>query len=396
MSAEYTQSCLISPLVRLHSEAQSIALAFTSSITRALASLKAGASSFSVSFVQCVLYKLKLDSRTLHVLTEPELEGAYIKYNNNNGCVRKAQFDIPAETLVAIQEDREDEDEDEGGKEDAYNPSETPQCFSHYSCVHSKFEKLVCDLQGVWNKTDGFTLTDPVIHTVVGGVKHVNGATDKGAAGIVKFFESHQCGSMCHLLELPSPEEMTQELKRRTTAQQRQASKERQTFERAARKSELEKLENLKLREALERAARETELENLRSIKVEQQRPEQLVRIAAHRAAETKQASKERLNCTEQHNVWEARTRAAEEARRRQVQVQEQHAWEARTRAAERQEQEKYAWAARTRAAEEARRRQVQVQEQHAWKAYKRAAAEARRGQLEAQERKKQGACALQ
>ncbi len=58
--------------------------------------------------------------------------------------------------------------------------------------------------QGVWNPTDGFTLTDPVVHHVAGGKR--NGATDKGAEGIRNFFATHVCNPLCRRLGLqPEP-----------------------------------------------------------------------------------------------------------------------------------------------------------------------------------------------
>lgn len=65
--------------------------------------------------------------------------------------------------------------------------------------------------QGVWNEDDGFLLTDPVIHTGEGlrpvgrrpgGGRGANGKTDKGAAGIRLFFESHACNALCRRLGL--------------------------------------------------------------------------------------------------------------------------------------------------------------------------------------------------
>lgn len=62
----------------------------------------------------------------------------------------------------------------------------------------------MCVPQGVWNSTDGFTLTDPVVHHASGG--HRNGATDKGQAGINNFFATHTCNALCRQLGLqPRP-----------------------------------------------------------------------------------------------------------------------------------------------------------------------------------------------
>jgi hypothetical protein len=55
-------------------------------------------------------------------------------------------------------------------------------------------------LQGVWNSTDGFTFTDPVIHHVSGS--KLNGATDKGQPGMRAFFRTHVCNDLCRRLRL--------------------------------------------------------------------------------------------------------------------------------------------------------------------------------------------------
>ena len=111
--------------------------------------------------------------------------------------------------LSIIEEDEEGEDED--GDEDASSTvdvnaslNELPQCFSHFSYEFSGQRSLVCDLQGVWNATDGFVLTDPVIHyqSRRGTRRHKNGGTDKGAQGAFSFFKSHVCGDMCTRLGL--------------------------------------------------------------------------------------------------------------------------------------------------------------------------------------------------
>jgi len=78
-----------------------------------------------------------------------------------------------------------------------------PQAFSHFTFASTHGRSLVCDLQGVWNATDGFMLTDPVIHHA--SRKGKNGRTDKGRLGIKKFFDSHKCNSLCAKLGLSMP-----------------------------------------------------------------------------------------------------------------------------------------------------------------------------------------------
>jgi len=60
--------------------------------------------------------------------------------------------------------------------------------------------------QGVWNATDGFVFTDPVIHHISkAGRRHRNGQTDKGVEGVRRFFASHQCNAVCRRLGLTMP-----------------------------------------------------------------------------------------------------------------------------------------------------------------------------------------------
>ena len=59
--------------------------------------------------------------------------------------------------------------------------------------------KLLCDIQGVHNAADGFTLTDPVLHTLS---KRRNGSTDKGEEGMNRFFATHECNGLCRRLGL--------------------------------------------------------------------------------------------------------------------------------------------------------------------------------------------------
>ena len=59
------------------------------------------------------------------------------------------------ENLSANSEYEEEEEESH------YNATQS-FCFSQISDC----KNLVCDWQGVWNELDGFTLTDPVIHSL--------------------------------------------------------------------------------------------------------------------------------------------------------------------------------------------------------------------------------------
>jgi hypothetical protein len=95
-------------------------------------------------------------------------------------------------------EEEEDEDEYFG----SYDVEDVPQVFSHYTYEASERKKLVCDIQGVWNKVDGYILTDPVVHTISNNHCHKMGRTDKGQTGIDCFFETHVCGPLCKKLGL--------------------------------------------------------------------------------------------------------------------------------------------------------------------------------------------------
>ena len=72
------------------------------------------------------------------------------------------------------------------------------QAFSYFTLRVSDGQELVCDLQGVYNATDGFTLTDPTINSATG--KGTKGLTDRGQEGIDKFMESHVCSDLCEWL----------------------------------------------------------------------------------------------------------------------------------------------------------------------------------------------------
>ena len=145
------------------------------------------------------------------MLAEQRLEGRFMKWNNNAGKVRQpagrgATAAAAAAPLGAILEGDSESDEDDEGVDEADLVDEVPQCFSHFAYYQSNGRQLVCDLQGVWNAVDGYTLTDPVIHYNSGSGRnnrsHVNGSTDKGQEGMQKFFETHKCGALCHELGL--------------------------------------------------------------------------------------------------------------------------------------------------------------------------------------------------
>eukprot|EP00669_Euglena_mutabilis_P014533 TRINITY_DN964_c1_g1_i1.p1 TRINITY_DN964_c1_g1~~TRINITY_DN964_c1_g1_i1.p1 ORF type:complete len:282 (+),score=108.51 TRINITY_DN964_c1_g1_i1:36-848(+) len=117
-----------------------------------------------VDFVEASLIKC-LERRSQPILAvEPFLPGKYTKHSNNFGFVSE--------------EDRN-----------------TPQAFSHFSYCKSKGDLLICDIQGVQDK-----YTDPQIHSKDG---KGFGKGNMGIEGMLKFFQTHRCNSICRALSLP-------------------------------------------------------------------------------------------------------------------------------------------------------------------------------------------------
>ncbi len=100
------------------------------------------------------------------VIVERYLYGNYTKWLDNNGSV----LDDIGESLSA---------------------------FAHWTWVHTKGMRLVCDLQGV-RDFGGYQLTDPAIHSI----DWQYGKTDMGNVGIRNFFCSHNCTSFCKYLAI--------------------------------------------------------------------------------------------------------------------------------------------------------------------------------------------------
>jgi hypothetical protein len=194
---EYLNTEFHKRFCRMQSEAEALAVVFNTRLN--------GPAGWQIHFLQCVMYEVndvRYEGGMGWILAESQLDGVFTKWNNNGGSVHDV---MPAPTqgagIGAIMEENEDEDEDEDDQEDPILLlNQVPQCFSHFTHSHTRGKKLVCDVQGVWNKVDGFTLTDPVFHSTEH--KHKNGATDKGSNGILKFFETHKCGSLCRRLGL--------------------------------------------------------------------------------------------------------------------------------------------------------------------------------------------------
>ena len=204
-------------MARVQAEAGEIARTFNRRV--------AGPPSMQLLFLEVSVYHCYDESypnNEAWVLVEQELEGKFRKWNNNNGNVYTLPLaaEPPASAragqssvLGAICEEEEEEDDNEDEDDEATIDvnlvlDELPQCFSHFSYEHTQERTLVCDLQGVWNASDGFVLTDPVLHHISkkGSRRHKNGGTDKGAQGVLSFFKTHTCGQLCRQLGLKAPD----------------------------------------------------------------------------------------------------------------------------------------------------------------------------------------------
>lgn len=95
---------------------------------------------------------------------EPLITGKYVKHTNNAGWISPA--------------DRN-----------------TPSAFSHFTYCFTDGDKLVCDIQGV-----GDLYTDPQIHCR--DTKRF-GQGNLGVEGMLRFFATHYCNSICNSLCLP-------------------------------------------------------------------------------------------------------------------------------------------------------------------------------------------------
>ncbi|BFU20672.1 elongation factor-2 kinase, putative [Entamoeba histolytica HM-1:IMSS-B] len=103
---------------------------------------------------------------------EPELNGEFIKFNDNNSWVNSEMY------------------------------SATAQAFSHWTYFRTAKRLIVVDLQGVINKEKSeYILTDPAVHHESQS-KYFFSSTNLGQNGIAHFFESHQCNAVCKQLNI--------------------------------------------------------------------------------------------------------------------------------------------------------------------------------------------------
>lgn len=95
-------------------------------------------------------------------LTEPMLEGRFLKFNSNSGYTDGAEL---------------------------------MQALSHFSYHHTNRKHLQCDLQGGHYEDCCYILTDPIIMSSDNSKEY--GAGDLGSEGIDNFFAQHKCNKFC-------------------------------------------------------------------------------------------------------------------------------------------------------------------------------------------------------
>ena len=131
-----------------------------------------------VTFLEASVYTM-MDDRSM--LVEERLETKWEKWNNNSGSVyaedsrgsRKHGSDQKSPRgLLGIRRDHiksgatfvpslatiDEEEDDSGDKKhlSMYSPSDVLQCFSHWSYNYTQRQKLVCDLQGTYVRSESF------------------------------------------------------------------------------------------------------------------------------------------------------------------------------------------------------------------------------------------------
>ena len=206
-----------------------------------------------IEFLDCYVYIFYEQNYEFGYLVEKQLDDTqYKKWNDNRGGVhgqrenpvkRTMEFEVDAKKLFnelkpIIQDTIIEEDEEEGNSEDDDSSDEeveisrkltslrvsapirrtnkllpilnedVPQAFTHFTYSWTKREKMVCDLQGVLDKSrvpPVFEFTDPVIHYQSNsGRTRVFGRTDHGFKGMQEFFKTHKCNNVCTALGIYS------------------------------------------------------------------------------------------------------------------------------------------------------------------------------------------------
>jgi hypothetical protein len=239
--------------VRTFCRTQQLARRIASEFNKKLDSLfRVDKSTPRVSFLDCSVYELydkKMGWQS--VLVEEKIDHeAWHKWNMNNGYIEgmdaapefnhekmssaldhlaNIELNVGENELTASgfigdldtideceEEDSLDNDDGNGNGDDStakkkieaikFSVSEVAQAFSHFSYLATGRKRLICDLQGVYDKTTNtIKFTDPVIHYFNYSRQereNVHGRTDKGRKGIAMFFDTHKdcCGHLCFLV----------------------------------------------------------------------------------------------------------------------------------------------------------------------------------------------------
>ena len=140
-----------------------------------------------------------------------------------------------------------------------------PQAFSHFSYEYSSGARMVCDLQGCFDRERGFELTDPCMLSKVGRSESGYGRTDRGLHGLVDFFRTHKCTPLCKALGLTDARVREQEL----VVEEALRKKEEREAGRAAAERAAE-AEREKRRQAKEAKRERRAAEKLQEKKVEE------------------------------------------------------------------------------------------------------------------------------
>lgn len=106
------------------------------------------------------------------VTVEPELEGHFKKFLNNNG----------EEMRVA-------------------SPPNFPSAFAHWTWIDSQGAFMISDIQGI-RLAKGYFLTDPCVNSNNCTRTRHYGTSDMGLDGILSFFHQHTCNDMCRDLKI--------------------------------------------------------------------------------------------------------------------------------------------------------------------------------------------------
>lgn len=170
-----------------------------------------------ISVLACSIYKLPDKACGIKkVLVEPMVKAdEWRKWNGNNGFVRGSSTDFEAsEVRPAIQALRRKSLDVSGTSRGDpnqpllyFNDNQVAQAFSHFTFWASGRKRLVCDLQGIYDKEATLLrLSDPVIHSFYYGEESNKnkrswyGPTDNGRKGMALFQSTHECNDLCNLM----------------------------------------------------------------------------------------------------------------------------------------------------------------------------------------------------